>query len=37
MGQILSLPMIIGGGYLIATAKRRQRQIEPAAGGPTLA
>jgi phosphatidylglycerol:prolipoprotein diacylglycerol transferase len=37
MGQILSLPMIIGGGYLIATARRRQRAIDPAAGGSNLA
>jgi phosphatidylglycerol:prolipoprotein diacylglycerol transferase len=37
MGQILSLPMIIGGAYLIATAKRRQRQTDPAIGGSTLA
>jgi phosphatidylglycerol:prolipoprotein diacylglycerol transferase len=37
MGQILSAPMIIGGIYLIATAKRRQRQAEPAVGGSNLA
>jgi phosphatidylglycerol:prolipoprotein diacylglycerol transferase len=37
MGQILSLPMIIGGIYLIATAKRRQRQTDPAIGGSNLA
>ena len=37
MGQILSAPMIIGGIYLIATAKRRQRETDPAVGGSTLA
>lgn len=35
MGQILSAPMIIGGLYLIATAKRRQRATDPAVGGLT--
>jgi phosphatidylglycerol:prolipoprotein diacylglycerol transferase len=37
MGQILSAPMIIGGIYLIVTAKRRQHESDPAVGGPNLA
>ncbi|WP_326522975.1 prolipoprotein diacylglyceryl transferase [Sphingomonas sp.] len=37
MGQILCLPMIIGGLYLIATAKGRRERVEPIAGGPSIA
>jgi len=37
MGQILCLPMIAGGIYLIATAKRRRVRVEPFAGGPSIA
>ncbi|URW75340.1 prolipoprotein diacylglyceryl transferase [Sphingomonas donggukensis] len=37
MGQILCLPMILGGLYLIATAKRRRVRVEPIAGGPSVA
>lgn len=37
MGQILSLPMIIAGLYLILTSKRRRRDAEPTTGGSTLA
>ncbi|TNE40007.1 MAG: prolipoprotein diacylglyceryl transferase [Sphingomonadales bacterium] len=32
MGQWLTLPMIVGGLYLIATAKRRRIRVEPTAG-----
>ena len=32
MGQILTIPMILGGIYLIATAKNRRHRVEPAAG-----
>ena len=32
MGQWLSVPMIVGGGWLIATAKRRRVRVEPIAG-----
>jgi phosphatidylglycerol:prolipoprotein diacylglycerol transferase len=32
MGQTLSVPMIVGGVYLIATAKGRRRRVEPIAG-----
>ncbi|WP_294076952.1 prolipoprotein diacylglyceryl transferase [Sphingomonas sp.] len=37
MGQLLTVPMIVGGLYLIATAKRRRERIEPVAGGPSIA
>jgi phosphatidylglycerol:prolipoprotein diacylglycerol transferase len=37
MGQILCLPMIAGGIYLIATAKGRRQRVEPFAGGPSIA
>lgn len=36
MGQVLTLPMIIGGAYLIATARRRHR-IAPIAGAERVA
>ena len=32
MGQWLSLPLIVGGAYFIATAKRRRQRVEPIAG-----
>lgn len=37
MGQWLCVPMLIGGGYLIATAKRRRERIEPIAGSESVA
>ena len=37
MGQVLTLPMIIGGLYLILTAKRRRARVEPIAGGESVA
>jgi phosphatidylglycerol:prolipoprotein diacylglycerol transferase len=29
MGQWLSLPMILGGIYLVATAKKREARVRP--------
>ncbi len=37
MGQWLCLPMIIGGAYLIATAKGRRQRVEPIAGSQSVA
>lgn len=37
MGQTLSVPMILGGAYLIATAKRRRQRVEPVAGAESIA
>lgn len=37
MGQLLTLPMIIGGAYLVATAKRRRDRVEPFAGTESVA
>ncbi|MDQ2879429.1 MAG: prolipoprotein diacylglyceryl transferase [Pseudomonadota bacterium] len=37
MGQVLTLPMIAGGIYLIATAARRRTRVEPIAGGESVA
>jgi phosphatidylglycerol:prolipoprotein diacylglycerol transferase len=37
MGQWLSLPMIIGGLYLMLTAKRRRVRVEPVAGAQSVA
>jgi phosphatidylglycerol:prolipoprotein diacylglycerol transferase len=37
MGQWLSLPMILGGAYLIATAKRRRVRVEATAGTESVA
>ena len=37
MGQLLTLPMIVGGVYLMATAKSRRVRVEPFAGGPSVA
>lgn len=36
MGQWLTLPMIVGGLYLIATAKRRRVRVEPIAGSASV-
>lgn len=37
MGQLLTVPMIAGGIYLIATAKGRRRRVEPVAGSESIA
>ncbi len=37
MGQVLTLPMIIGGIYLIVTAPGRRNRVEPIAGGESVA
>jgi phosphatidylglycerol:prolipoprotein diacylglycerol transferase len=37
MGQTLTLPMIVAGAYLIATAKRRRQRVEPFAGAESVA
>jgi phosphatidylglycerol---prolipoprotein diacylglyceryl transferase len=37
MGQWLSLPMIIGGAWLMWTAKRRRVRVEPIAGSESVA
>ncbi|TVV69692.1 prolipoprotein diacylglyceryl transferase [Sphingomonas solaris] len=37
MGQTLTVPMLIGGAWLIATAKRRRVRVEPFAGGESVA
>src|SRR4051812_46656922 len=37
MGQWLSLPMILGGLYLVATAKGRRERVEPFAGTESVA
>jgi phosphatidylglycerol:prolipoprotein diacylglycerol transferase len=37
MGQWLCVPMILGGAYLIATAKGRRERVEPVAGGESVA
>ena len=37
MGQWLSVPMILGGIYLIATAKGRRDRVEPVAGTESVA
>jgi phosphatidylglycerol:prolipoprotein diacylglycerol transferase len=37
MGQTLTVPMILGGLYLIATAKGRRRRVEPVAGTESVA
>ena len=37
MGQLLTLPMIAGGVYLIATAKRRRIRVESIAGTASVA
>jgi len=37
MGQWLSLPMILGGAYLMLTAKKRRVRVEPIAGTESVA
>jgi phosphatidylglycerol:prolipoprotein diacylglycerol transferase len=37
MGQTLSVPMILGGLYLIATAKNRRQRVESIAGQESVA
>jgi phosphatidylglycerol:prolipoprotein diacylglycerol transferase len=37
MGQWLSLPMILGGAWLMATAKGRRVRIEPTVGTESVA
>ncbi len=37
MGQFLTLPMIIGGLYLMITAARRRHRVEPIAGSNSVA
>lgn len=37
MGQTLTVPMILGGVYLIATAKKRRVRVEPVAGQESVA
>jgi phosphatidylglycerol---prolipoprotein diacylglyceryl transferase len=37
MGQTLTVPMILGGAYLIATAKARRQRVEPIAGAESVA
>ena len=37
MGQWLSVPMILGGAWLIATSGRRRQRVEPIAGGESVA
>ncbi len=37
MGQWLCVPMILGGAYLIATAKGRRQRVEPVAGAESVA
>jgi phosphatidylglycerol---prolipoprotein diacylglyceryl transferase len=36
MGQWLTLPMIFGGAYLVATAKSRRMRVEATAGGASV-
>jgi phosphatidylglycerol:prolipoprotein diacylglycerol transferase len=37
MGQWLTVPMILGGIYLIVTAKKRRERVEPIAGSASVA
>jgi len=37
MGQWLTVPMILGGVYLMATAKKRRERVEPIAGSASVA
>jgi phosphatidylglycerol:prolipoprotein diacylglycerol transferase len=37
MGQWLCVPMILGGAYLMATAKGRRQRVEPIAGSESVA
>jgi phosphatidylglycerol:prolipoprotein diacylglycerol transferase len=37
MGQLLTIPMILGGLYLVATSKKRRERVEPFAGDASIA
>jgi len=37
MGQWLTLPMILGGAYLMATANKRRVRVEPIMGSASVA
>ncbi len=37
MGQWLTIPMILGGLYLMVTAKKRRERVEPVAGPASVA
>ena len=37
MGQWLCVPMILGGAYLMVTAKGRRQRVEPIAGTESVA
>jgi phosphatidylglycerol:prolipoprotein diacylglycerol transferase len=37
MGQWLSLPMVVGGAWLMATAKKRRVRVEPTVGSASVA
>ena len=37
MGQWLTVPMILGGLYLMITAKKRRERVEPIAGSASVA
>ena len=37
MGQWLTVPMILGGLYLMITAKKRRERVEPTAGPASVA
>jgi phosphatidylglycerol:prolipoprotein diacylglycerol transferase len=37
MGQTLTVPMVLGGAWLIATAKGRRQRVEPVAGTESVA
>ena len=37
MGQWLSIPLIVGGAYLMLTAKKRRVRVEPTAGTASVA
>jgi phosphatidylglycerol:prolipoprotein diacylglycerol transferase len=37
MGQTLTVPMVLGGAWLIATAKGRRQRVEPIAGTESVA
>ena len=37
MGQWLTVPMIVGGAYLMATAKKRRVRVEPTVGSASVA
>jgi phosphatidylglycerol:prolipoprotein diacylglycerol transferase len=37
MGQLLTVPMILAGVWLVATAKGRRQRVEPIAGTDSVA